>query len=313
MDDFEKVVAKCFGHKAPAHCGSLWNTRSLEPPQFSLERINYIMIFAGCFNPPHIGHLNFLRHSFLAARRDLNVVAAVFEVRNNAVVKRKCAGKGLVLDTYSRVRMMAHDKRLASWAWVAYSCLWDLETFQREADEMNVRVKFLRLRSAELALELRGRALGLGKPFDGIIVNTYGRRGESSLDNWAIGDKRWTRLSTDEEHVQRYRMMLRDKEVKTWGFVWVFTRGEFERKSAVSSTRIREAAGSMTTELIEEQGILPQLILGWELLKTDRDWIEWHTSAQNARSVDTTDVCKALEDELLAELSPELYDPISGI
>ncbi|KAI1091812.1 hypothetical protein F5B19DRAFT_249627 [Rostrohypoxylon terebratum] len=52
-------------------------------------RTNRIMLYNGCFNPPHRGHLAHLRHAFQHCGADFNVVAAVVLVAGDDYLKYK--------------------------------------------------------------------------------------------------------------------------------------------------------------------------------------------------------------------------------
>ena len=287
-----------------------------QPPTFSLNRINYILIFSGCFNPPHVGHLNFMRHSYLTAQRDLNVVAALFEICSDEFLEKKCKAADLRLNQTQRAKMILTDERVGDWAWVYMDWQYgmggaldgQLENFKTQARQRDIRIRFLKLRSAELDLELCGRDLGLGTLFNDVAVNTHGRRGETTLSKWGVGDARWTRLGTQEDKVQRYRMMLLDKSAVTWGFVWVYTRGSEEKKSAISSTGIKRLASVQTMQRIEEHGVLPRMVLGWDALRCEGDWIRWHKSVASDQVGDLSDVCRDLENEMEAALLLEARD-----
>ncbi len=57
-------------------------------PTLSRGRINRILVYGGCFNPPHIGHMRLLTHAY-AHTRDINVIAAVVLPGNDGAVASK--------------------------------------------------------------------------------------------------------------------------------------------------------------------------------------------------------------------------------
>ena len=279
-------------------------------PSFSSDRINYILVFSGSFNPPHIGHVNFLRDSFLTARRDLNVVAALFEPRSDAFLEGKCGVAGLILLWRCRADMLATDERLRDWAWVLDEGCGKLEVFKREARDCDVRVRYLKLRSAETELELRGRSLGLDRVFDGIIVNTCGRKGHDALNAWGLGGAQWTRLHDHADKVQRYRMMLQDKGAARWGLIWAFTRGDEEKRSLISSTEVRQLAEALTEQEMEDHGVLSKVVVGWDLLRLEQNWVVWQKMATDRQLCGTSaDVC-TLKLEIEAALLLERQESV---
>lgn len=158
--------------------------------------------------------------------------------------------------------MLATDERLSDWAWVLDEGCGKLEVVKREARDSDVRVRYLKLRSAETELELRGRSLGLDKVFDGIVVNTCGRKGHGALDSWGLGGAQWTRLHDRADKVQRYGTMLQDKVAARWGLIWVFTRGNEEKRSLISSSMIRQQAEALAEQEMLDHGVLSQVVVG---------------------------------------------------
>ncbi len=59
------------------------------PPTLSRQRSNRIILYNGCFNPPHRGHLALLEHAFHHCGEDLNVVAAVILVASEEYLRWK--------------------------------------------------------------------------------------------------------------------------------------------------------------------------------------------------------------------------------
>lgn len=58
------------------------------PPRLRSDRMNRIIVYAGCFNPPHVGHQALLTYVFNHCK-DINVVAAVIIPADDDAVKEK--------------------------------------------------------------------------------------------------------------------------------------------------------------------------------------------------------------------------------
>lgn len=91
-----------------------------QQPTLIKGQTNRIIIYRGCFSPPHLGHLRILTHAFLRGGRDLNAIAAiVFPVDGKgrpATVKSSL--KTLTFTKTERVALWKHDERTPAWAWV---------------------------------------------------------------------------------------------------------------------------------------------------------------------------------------------------
>jgi hypothetical protein len=90
-------------------------------------RTNRIIVYAGCFNPPHHGHMQLLTHCLTAAQHSLNAIAAVVvpmdtEILRNKVnyQQRKARGpqNALVLAKWQRANLWANNKWWPDCAWV---------------------------------------------------------------------------------------------------------------------------------------------------------------------------------------------------
>lgn len=111
-------------------------TPSLNPPILRPGRINRVLIFPGCFNPPHKGHVQTLSHGFHNIGADLNVVATVIrfvggascarKIRYHDSRKKKKKGgrppaKPFVLSRQERIALWEGDAEAAAdclkWAW----------------------------------------------------------------------------------------------------------------------------------------------------------------------------------------------------
>ncbi|KAI0106653.1 hypothetical protein F4814DRAFT_64980 [Daldinia grandis] len=115
-------------------------------------RTNHVLLYNGCFNPPHHGHLAHLVHAFRHAGPDLNIVGAVVLVADNSYLKWKLAGQRGALNLELKQRMSLWEEGLMQipeeeQCWVLSELLW-----RRYADELEqlfeedgVDVEFVRL------------------------------------------------------------------------------------------------------------------------------------------------------------------------
>ena len=92
------------------------------PPMLSKARTNRILVYNGCFNPPHQGHLALLNHTFHNCGEDLNVVAAVVIVASDQYLQFKFGHHGgvLMLPLEWRMRLWAAEleARRVNWCFV---------------------------------------------------------------------------------------------------------------------------------------------------------------------------------------------------
>ncbi|KAK2040018.1 hypothetical protein LZ31DRAFT_587385 [Colletotrichum somersetense] len=114
-----KHIAKCHRrrHHLPDGHNRIFNTEN--QPLLKRGQKNRILLYAGCFNPPHLGHCNLLRRAFEESR-DINVIAAVILPIDDATLEAKCEWKGqsLVLSKRERAHLWRSDPRFMPEWWV---------------------------------------------------------------------------------------------------------------------------------------------------------------------------------------------------
>ena len=93
--------------------------RSISPPMLKRGRKNRILIYPGCFNPPHIGHLGLLIHCFRAGQAHLNFIAALICLVNTSVLwKDDFKSSSEALSETVRAKLWNQDPRFPEWAWI---------------------------------------------------------------------------------------------------------------------------------------------------------------------------------------------------
>lgn len=117
--DLEQYIVKTrypYGHKP--HRGVFKSTPSNGRPTLQSDRPNRIIIFRGCFNPPHVAHEALLRFAYEQSK-DMNIIAAIVYPVDESSVKYKCQHQegGLVFTKQERVRLWGGDEP-HEWRWV---------------------------------------------------------------------------------------------------------------------------------------------------------------------------------------------------
>ncbi|KAI1390716.1 uncharacterized protein F4822DRAFT_162037 [Hypoxylon trugodes] len=89
-------------------------------PELRQRRMNRILVYAGCFNPPHVAHQRLLEHA-LQCREDLNIIAAIVLPFDDKKVRSKYRRKkdiGVVFTKSQRAKLWQGDPRLHDFVWV---------------------------------------------------------------------------------------------------------------------------------------------------------------------------------------------------
>lgn len=89
-------------------------------PTLRRDRRNTILSFRGCFNPLHNGHLEVIKHVFLNAGDDLNLIAVMVTFVPDAGVARK--NPPFVLSRAQRRDLWLDVADVSQWAVSADSC-----------------------------------------------------------------------------------------------------------------------------------------------------------------------------------------------
>ncbi|KAK1974413.1 hypothetical protein LZ30DRAFT_408992 [Colletotrichum cereale] len=113
-------IARCHSNYTPVRSFNRNNRifKTENQPLLRRGRMNRVIVYPGCFNPPHLGHYNMLRRAFEGSR-DINVVAAVVFPLNDSRLEGKYAmSDGLILSKAERVRLWRSDARFMPEWWV---------------------------------------------------------------------------------------------------------------------------------------------------------------------------------------------------
>jgi hypothetical protein len=103
------------------------------PPRLHQGRVNRILLFPGCFNPPHVAHETLLRQTFLDIQDagDLNLIAAIVLPLDDERLTSKCRGAGCTTTTTattsgSNALVLTKAQRVCLWkgGWRAVPSDW---------------------------------------------------------------------------------------------------------------------------------------------------------------------------------------------
>lgn len=126
--DLEKHMVKSFYGCTPDSPRSFFRTPS-SSPRLLRGRTNRILIYRGCFNPPHIAHLNLLRYVYLRAHLEFNIVAAIIIVLSDDSCRDKLDGTDdrLLYSLDERKKLWEQDTEFPDWACVVDGDKWDAD------------------------------------------------------------------------------------------------------------------------------------------------------------------------------------------
>jgi hypothetical protein len=247
------------------------NSSSDSWPVFNKNRINYILVYSGAFNPPHIGHLNFARESLLHAGRDLHIVDVLFDPRSNDWMQEH-KRSDLMLPHATRLQMLCDDKRLSMSAHVLPNTDGLLEW---QYSNSETRVRYIRLRSTETGINVDDCIRDWPKGFK---VNTYGRHSAGTYTASSLSLTAWATLHVSGDEVQRYQRMVANDKGVVKGFLRVITRGPDEKKSSISFSGIKALARVIGDQELQSSDLMRAVVLGWRTLSRDATWVKWRAN-----------------------------------
>ncbi|RDI81960.1 hypothetical protein Vi05172_g8042 [Venturia inaequalis] len=140
-------------------------------PLLSTTLPNRILYYYGCFNPPHIAHLNLLRYLHARTHAAFNVVAAIVVIHSDARCRAKLnkdndnnkgkgesEGKGVLYGFDKRKEMWQRDIEFPEWA-----CVMSADLFgnicggvERAAAKDGVQICFVQVRGPDYVSLGRG-------------------------------------------------------------------------------------------------------------------------------------------------------------
>lgn len=253
------------------------------------NRVNYILIHFGSFNPPHVGHLDFLKHTVENCGNDLSIVCALLAPRDDNFVGHKflrTETDPLVLPQELRGKLCYADERWPKWAGIlgpqrdhGWIDRFHLQELQQRAAQLGVRLNYLALRGIETDLRLRWYDLSPDPAIYMILVNTYGRQGGDSLASWDMESKTWQHLHQRGADVQLFQALLKSGKSRSavggFGYVRVI-RASNPYVSDISSTKIRTLARQCSADTLTHHESM-DVVLSWGLLRDHAVWKQWHS------------------------------------
>ncbi|OTA68625.1 hypothetical protein K449DRAFT_398972 [Hypoxylon sp. EC38] len=146
-------------------------TPTCQKPVLKKGRTNRILLYNGCFNPPHQGHLAHLTHAYRHSGADLHIVGAVVLVAGDQYLKWKMgrAPGALRLTVAQRIELWNRELRAqgpnrdgsadrgVDWCWVIPEDKWSatVDELERLFEMDGFEVEFVRLAGGD-KVGLRG-------------------------------------------------------------------------------------------------------------------------------------------------------------
>ncbi|KAF3057350.1 hypothetical protein GL218_05965 [Daldinia childiae] len=149
----DEYIRRVVGSSSSSSSSSTFPTRHRSSPAILARgRTNHVLLYNGCFNPPHRGHLAHLVHAIRHAGPDLNIVGAVVLVADDLYLKWKLAGQrgALNLKLKQRIRLWEGELELipeGERCWVLSETLWPghADKLEQLFKKDGVDVEFVRL------------------------------------------------------------------------------------------------------------------------------------------------------------------------
>lgn len=115
----ETYIVRAYSENYPSSTRSLFHRTP--SPRLRKDCINRALLYQGCFKPPHVAHLSFVRYVFLRAQEHFNAVAVIVVPLSDASCMRKLDHedkKSLLFSYVERRRLWEKDPEFPEWACV---------------------------------------------------------------------------------------------------------------------------------------------------------------------------------------------------
>ncbi|KAI1767912.1 hypothetical protein GGR53DRAFT_51852 [Hypoxylon sp. FL1150] len=133
--DLEQYIRDAYwGYRTPLSTSNpLFNRGSGRfRPQLDRRRINRIIFYRGCFNPPHVAHQALVHRAF-SCTRDINVIAAIVYLMSDESVQSKKYASDISFTRAERVQLWTGNQKPHDWLYV-------YDRSSRECDEFKQRL-----------------------------------------------------------------------------------------------------------------------------------------------------------------------------
>jgi hypothetical protein len=105
----EKYILRAhFGEDLNSNEMIFGNSPTRVPPTLENDRINRIIIYPGAFNPPHLYHMQVLRHGLQRSGQDLNVITAIVLPQDDEEIVEK-RNRTIFFPMAQRLRLWGAD------------------------------------------------------------------------------------------------------------------------------------------------------------------------------------------------------------
>lgn len=131
------------------------------PPILRGNCMNRVILYRGSFNPPHLGHLNLLKHAFTECGEDWNVIGAIVFVLPDSSLDYKFGHTSGTLKFSRRQRGQLWREGLADINWAfpyAYKLDWDgfLDRLRYAIEGDGLQVEFVALMGGDYLTKVSG-------------------------------------------------------------------------------------------------------------------------------------------------------------
>jgi hypothetical protein len=111
----DRYIRRALGDKQ----ATIFGNSSLPKPTLIQGKVARILVYRGCFNPPHQGHLDTLCHGFYLGGHDLNMIASLVFFLPDSAVRAKYAHandiKSIVFTQEERIKLFNTGAIHSSW------------------------------------------------------------------------------------------------------------------------------------------------------------------------------------------------------